>query len=74
MIEQFLGYAIAFFILFGIAWTWLIGPVLYVIGALDFLKGEEETVEETVEKTPKTQKLKGRNVPIVSEYDPKYEL
>lgn len=70
MIEHFIGYVIAFFILFGIAWTWLIGPVLYVIGALDFLKGEEKTVE----KTPKTQKLKGRNVPIVSEYDPKYEL
>tara|TARA_R110000824_G_scaffold54689_1_gene150999 strand:- start:5766 stop:5972 length:207 start_codon:yes stop_codon:yes gene_type:complete len=59
----FFLYFIAFFL-----WGWVIGPFLYLSGAL------EEPEEEESSGTQKAKKLKGRDVPVHSEYDPEHAI
>ena len=68
MIENFIAFVFFLYFLAFFLWTWIVGPLMYLSGALD------EPAEEKSSGTKKVQKLKGREVPVVSEYDPEYKL
>jgi len=67
MIYDFIAFVFFLCFLAIFLWGWVFGPLLYILGALD-----EPCKESSSAK--KGQKLKGREVPVVSDYDPKYEL
>jgi len=73
LLIKFIGTCLFVLLMLGFVWVWVLGPYMYFSGKLDFVD-KDENVKNKKKETSKTQKLKGRNVPIVSEYDPKYEL
>ena len=67
MFEAFMGFVVFLGIILYLVWGFLLGPMLFITGKLDYMAEEKKS-------KPVESKIKGHIVPTHSEYDSKYEL